>query len=237
MGDHEKNGCKALTCQSLPSESGRSERGREEELSVKAGRHLFSGPCIFVTAAADTSQIPLCHLPEIAFAGRSNVGKSSLINALTGRRALARVSKKPGCTQKIFFFQVSNRLMLVDLPGYGYAAAPKSIVQQWTGLVCSYLRCRQSLRNTLLLIDSRHGIKENDRVMMRLLDKAAVSYQVILSKADKVGLQERTTQLLAVSAEVASHAAACPGVPTISAERQIGVPGLRALLERLVPSV
>ncbi len=237
MGDHEKNGCKALTCKPLPSEPGRSKRGREDGFSIEAGRRFFSGSCQFVTAAADTSQIPLCHLPEIAFAGCSNVGKSSLINALMRGRALARVSTKPGCTQKIFFFQVSNRLMLVDLPGYGYAAAPKSIVQQWTGLVYSYLRGRQSLRNTLLLIDSRHGIKEKDRVMMRLLDQAAVSYQLILSKADKVGIAEMTAQQVAVSAEVACHTAAHPAVFTVSAKRYTNIPVLRAMLVKLVPSV
>ena len=241
MGNHEKNGCEgeALTCQPLLFASANSQRGQgqSDRLNIEAGRRLFSGPCTFITAAVDPSKIPLYNLPEVAFVGRSNVGKSSLINALTSRRALARVSVKPGCTQAILFFRVSYRLMIVDLPGYGYAAASKSMVKHWTGLVCHYLCSRQLLRSILFLIDSRHGIKDNDRMMMQLLDKAGVGYQLVISKADKVGREQIAARQIAMSAEAACHPAAYPGVLVTSAEKQIGIPGLRAKLEELVLSV
>ncbi|VBB69552.1 GTP-binding protein EngB [invertebrate metagenome] len=218
----------------MPGSNADHERGQGASFDLEAGRRLFSAPCTFVTAVPDVSQLPLCSLPEIAFAGRSNVGKSSLINALTNRRTLARTSNQSGCTQHVLFFQLANRLILVDLPGYGYAAkAPKAIVQQWTGLVYDYLCSRPSLRRVLLLIDGRHGIKNNDHAIMCMLDRSAVSYQLILTKADKMGPGEIPPQQVATSAEAARHAAAYPYALITSAAKHIGIPILRATLEGL----
>ena len=157
---------------------------------AEAGRRLFAAEARFVAGAPSPSALPPEGLPEIAFVGRSNVGKSSLVNALTGRRMLARISNTPGRTRQINFFDLGGRLMLVDLPGYGYAEAPKSAVRSWTSLVRHYLQTRAALRRVCLLIDSRHGIKEVDRPLMRMLDDAGVSYQIILTKADKAGAGE-----------------------------------------------
>src|SRR6266436_2306237 len=154
---------------------------------VETGRRLFALEARFVAGASEPSALPPEGLPEIAFAGRSNVGKSSLVNALTGRRMLARTSNTPGRTRQLNFFALDGRLMLVDLPGYGYAAASKSAVAAWTRLVQHYLRGRASLRRVCLLIDSRHGIKEPDRPVMRLCDTSGLSYQVVLTKVDKLG--------------------------------------------------
>ncbi|KAF0118996.1 MAG: GTP-binding protein [Rhodospirillaceae bacterium] len=211
--------------ESLASDSG----------EIEAGRRLFAGPCAFLIAAAEVTQLPPFSLPEIAFAGRSNVGKSSLINALTGRRTLARTAATPGRTQQVIFFQLAQRLMLVDLPGYGYAEAPKAVVKHWTGLVYDYLRGRPSLRRALLLIDARHGIKDNDRAVMRMLDQAAVSYQLVLTKADKLSAGEAQARQAATLLEAARHTAAHPQVLVTSAERRTGLPDLRAALERLAP--
>jgi len=153
---------------------------------TEVGRLLFARECRFVTGAAAIGQLPLAELPEVAFAGRSNVGKSSLLNALTGRNTLARTSNTPGRTQQVNFFDLDHRLMLVDLPGFGFAEAPKEQVRLWQELIDAYLRGRQVLRRTCLLVDSRHGIKDNDRQVMTMLDKAAVPYQLVLTKADKV---------------------------------------------------
>src|SRR5438046_810925 len=160
-------------------------RDIEPEL-IEAGRLLFARDCRFIAGAAEADACPPETLPEIAFLGRSNVGKSSLVNALTGRRMLARTSNTPGRTRQINFFALDNRLMLVDLPGYGYAAASKSAVAAWTRLVQHYLRGRASLRRVCLLIDSRHGIKEPDRPVMQLCDTSGLSYQVVLTKIDKL---------------------------------------------------
>src|SRR5882762_8812692 len=158
----------------------------EPEL-IEAGRLLFARDCRFVAGSAEAEALPSETLPEVAFLGRSNVGKSSLVNALTARRMLARTSNTPGRTRQINFFDLGGRLMLVDLPGYGYAEASKSAVKSWTSLVRHYLRIRAALRRVCLLIDSRHGIKEVDRPLMRMRDDAGVSYQIVLTKADKAG--------------------------------------------------
>lgn len=199
----------------------------------EAGRRLFAGACDFVAGAATDSALPPDGLPEIAFAGRSNVGKSSLVNALTGRTTLARVSHRPGRTQQLNFFDLGGRLMLVDLPGYGFAEASKRDVERWSGLIRRYLRGRPSLRRTLLLIDARHGIKEPDRPIMQLLDEAAVSYQVVLTKTDKVKPDELAARVSAVAAELAGHVAAHPAIHLTSAHEGIGIAALRGALSTL----
>ena len=200
---------------------------------LEAGRLLFARECRFVTGTATLDRLPDGVLPEVAFAGRSNVGKSSLINALTGRLALARTSNTPGRTQQLNFFDLSSRLMLVDLPGYGYAQAPKDQVAQWTRLIHAYLKGRAVLRRTFLLIDSRHGIKDTDREAMTLLDKAAVAYQVVLTKCDKVKpVDLSATQGIALE-EIACRPAAHPEIISTSSETGAGVAELRAALAAL----
>jgi GTP-binding protein len=169
-------------------------------------------------------------LPEVAFIGRSNVGKSSLINALTGRRELARMSKTPGRTRQINFFDLGSRLMLVDLPGYGYAAASKTDIAQWTRLMQRYLQGRATLARACLLIDSRHGILAADQPMMRLLDAAALSYQAVLTKADKPRPAALAAVRDGVAAALAKHGAAHPEILAVSAHSGLGIAGLRAAL-------
>ncbi len=152
--------------------------------ALEAGRLLFARECRFVAAATEVANLPDASLPEIAFAGRSNVGKSSLLNALVGHKALARVSNTPGRTQQVNFFDLGGRLMLVDLPGYGYAKAPQTAVAGWTRLIEGYLRGRAVLTRTMLLIDSRHGLKDSDRAAMKMMDASAVTYQIVLTKTD-----------------------------------------------------
>ncbi|HET7594898.1 MAG TPA: ribosome biogenesis GTP-binding protein YihA/YsxC [Stellaceae bacterium] len=199
----------------------------------EAGRRLFAGACDFVAGAAVESALPPDGLPEIAFAGRSNVGKSSLVNALTGRTTLARISHRPGRTQQLNFFDLAGRLMLVDLPGYGFAEVSKRDIQRWTSLIHRYLRGRASLRRTLLLIDARHGIKEADRPLLKLLDEAAVSFQVVLTKIDKVKPAELADRIAAVAAELARHVAAHPVIHLTSAHEGIGIAALRGSLSAL----
>src|SRR5712671_2018458 len=179
---------------------------------VEAGRRLFALEARFVAGASEPSALPPEGLPEIAFAGRSNVGKSSLVNALTSRRMLARTSNTPGRTRQINFFDLGRRLILADLPGYGYADAPKTAIKSWTGLVRHYLRTRAALRRVCLLLDSRHGIKEVDRPLMGMLDEAGVSYQIVLTKTDKVGRGEVACIAGRIVTELATHAAALPEV-------------------------
>jgi GTP-binding protein len=197
---------------------------------IEVGRLLFSREARFIAGASAAVALPGDRLPEIAFAGRSNVGKSSLLNALTGRRALARTSNTPGRTRQINFFDLDRRLMLVDLPGYGYAKASKTEVRHWTVLLRRYLRTRAALRRVCLLIDSRHGIKETDYPLMHMLDDAGVSYQIVLTKTDQVGANELALIAERTRAEMTAHAAAYPEIYLTSALKRRGIAALRATL-------
>jgi GTP-binding protein len=204
---------------------------------VEAGRRLFAREARFIAGVAEPGSLPAEGFPEIAFAGRSNVGKSSLVNALTGRRMLARTSNTPGRTRQINFFDLGGELILVDLPGYGYAEASKAAVARWTGLVRRYLRSRASLRRVCLLVDARHGLKEPDRPILEMLDHAAVSYQIVLTKIDKLGAAELAGTAHGLTAELAAHAAAHPEIHLTSAEKQRGIATLRATLGAFAPSI
>jgi GTP-binding protein len=200
---------------------------------VEAGRRLFAREARFVAGATQASALPHDNLPEIAFAGRSNVGKSSLLNALTGRRALARTSNTPGRTRQINFFDLDARLMLVDLPGYGYAEAPKIEVTRWTELLRRYLQTRAALRRVYLLIDSRRGIKDIDCPLIHLLDHAGVSYQVVLTKTDKLQTDELALIAKRTGAQMATRTAAHPEIHLTSALKRNGITALRANLASL----
>ena len=195
---------------------------------IEAARKLFAGTCDFVSGAASRESLPGVSLPEVAFAGRSNVGKSSLVNALTGRRTLARVSASPGRTRQINFFDLGGKLCLVDLPGYGFAAVSRSMKETWADLASSYLRGRPTLKRVCLLIESRHGVKDSDHETMKNLDRAAISYQLILTKTDQ--LRQAEIPRAIASAEVAArkHGAAHPKVLPTSSETGYGIPELRA---------
>lgn len=209
---------------------------QDEELdaaAIEAGRLLFARECRFTAGAATTDIIPAPDRDEIAFAGRSNVGKSSLVNALTGRKTLARTSQTPGRTQQINFFLLDDRFYLVDLPGYGYARASKEKIAAWTEVVNRYLRGRPTLRRLYLLIDARHGPKPPDRELMTMLDKAAVSYQVVLTKADKARPAELERALEATQKELNAHPAAHPYIIATSARTGAGVEELRARIAKL----
>ena len=201
---------------------------------TEEGRLLFAGPCDFIWAAAKIDGLPPMGPPEIAFAGRSNVGKSSLINALTGRKTLARVSQTPGRTQQLNFFNLADRLRLVDMPGYGYAAVGRDKVDAWTKLMHAYLRGRASLLRVFVLVDGRHGIKEVDEETFKSLDRAAVSYQVVLTKRDEVKKAELDKRMEATRAALAKHPAAHPDVIFTSAEKGEGIAELRAAVARLL---
>ena len=194
---------------------------------AEAARRPFADEARFIAGASNPAAFPPEGLPEIAFVGRSNVGKSSLVNALTGRRMLARISNTPGRTRQINFFDLGGSLMLVDLPGYGYAEAPKSAVKSWTSLVRHYLQTRATLRRVCLLIDSRHGIKDIDRPLMRILDTAGVSYQMVLTKADKASKGELAAVPEKMAAELVEHVAAHPEILLTSAVDRRGIPELR----------
>jgi len=202
----------------------------EADERLEAGRRLFAGRVEFLKSAPELKFLPDPTAPEVAFAGRSNVGKSTLINALTGRSGLARTSNTPGRTQELNLFDVGEPLAfrLVDMPGYGFAKAPKDIVKRWKFLVNDYLRGRAVLARVLVLIDSRHGIKEVDRELMGMLDKAAVSYQLVLTKSDKVKATELAAVIAATEAEARKHVAAHPVILPTSSELGGGIPELRA---------
>ncbi|MDP6257940.1 MAG: ribosome biogenesis GTP-binding protein YihA/YsxC [Rhodospirillales bacterium] len=200
---------------------------------MEFGRLLFAHKCYFLISAASYNQLPDTDLPEIAFAGRSNVGKSSLLNALTGRKNLARTSNTPGRTQQVNFFDLGGRVMLTDLPGYGYAKATKSVVDQWTRLIKSYLRGRVQLRRVCLLIDSRHGLKDTDREAMVLMDEAAVAYQIVLTKCDKIKAAELEKLLVKTDKEIAKHVAAHPEILVTSSFKSLGIEEMRAALATL----
>ena len=202
-----------------------AERPPEE---IEAARKLFAGPCDFVSGAASIESLPPATRPEIAFAGRSNVGKSSLVNALTGRRTLARVSAKPGHTRQVNFFDLAGRLLLVDLPGYGFAQVSRSMKETWQDLASAYLRGRPTLKRVCLLIDSRHGVKDSDRETMRNLDSAAVSYQLILTKVDQLKAADVPRAVAAAEAVARKHGAAHPEVLPTSSESGFGIAELRA---------
>jgi GTP-binding protein len=200
---------------------------------LEEGRVLFAQACDFVRGAALIDDVPESRLPEIAFCGRSNVGKSSLVNALTGRKTLARVSNTPGRTREINFFTLGGRLMLADLPGYGYAKVSKADAARWNETIFAYLRDRANLRRAVLLVDARRGLLDNDRDVMALLDKAAVSYQLVLTKADKLHVSEREGVRASVLEESRKHGAAHPEILMTSSETGEGIPELRAALAAL----
>lgn len=197
---------------------------------LEAGRKLFAGPCDFMLGVVSLDTLPPPDLPEIAFAGRSNVGKSSLINALTGRKSLARASNEPGRTRELNFFDLGGRLRIVDLPGYGFAKAPKPVVERWTRLTQNYLRGRVNLKRVLLLIDARHGLKAVDEGIMKALDEAAVSYQVVLTKADKLKPAEAAARVEDVSNAIKRRPAAFPVVALTSSAKGDGIAEMRAAI-------
>ena len=207
-----------------------------ENVDIEKARKLFSGECNFIAAAVNSNAVPDEDCYEIAFAGRSNVGKSSLVNALTNRKTLARTSQTPGRTRQLIFFELQHnitKLRLVDLPGYGYAKAPKKDIQSWTSLTVRYLKGRPSLRTICLLIDSRRGIGVYDKLIMKELDKAAVSWIVILTKADKLSVEEIEKIKDSTIKKISKYTAAYPEILVTSSLKSEGIPTLRTYLASL----
>ena len=200
---------------------------------IETGRVLFAGPCDFMLGVVSMETLPAPVMPEVAFAGRSNVGKSSLLNALTGRKALARTSNTPGRTRELNFFNLNDRLRLVDLPGYGYAKAPKTEVAGWNRLIRDYLKGRVTLRRVCLLIDSRHGLKTTDTEIMAMLDTAAVPYQIVFTKTDKIKPTALTALTAKTAEKIARRPAAFPMIAATSSEKGFGIAELRAGLGQL----
>ncbi len=204
-----------------------------DAFATETGRKLFAGPSEFVKGVVAMDGLPAPDRLEVCFAGRSNVGKSSLINALTGTKGLARASNTPGRTQEINFFTQGPELYLVDLPGYGYANAPVKVVEKWQRLLKKYLSGRQTLRRAFVLIDSRHGVKPVDAEIMKLLDTSAVTFQCVLTKADKVKANDREKVLQQVRSALAKHPAAFPEIVLTSSEKGDGIPTLRSIIAHL----
>lgn len=218
-----------------PDEAGKAEELTEQEQAarIEAGRLLFASECQFFFGAQKLEQVPPPAGPEIAFAGRSNVGKSSLLNALTGRKALARASSEPGRTRQLNFFDLGGRLVLVDMPGYGYARASKDIKADWQGMMFAYLRGRPTLRRVLLLLDSRIEIKPADIQVMELMDRAAVTYQLVLTKTDGIKPPALARKVDEIQRLARAHPAAFPDIMVTSSETGAGIAELRAVLTEL----
>jgi GTP-binding protein len=205
-----------------------------DDITREKGRLLFAGETEFLKGVVAMNGLPPADRIEVCFAGRSNVGKSSLINALTGRKGLARASNTPGRTQEINFFSAGEDHYLVDLPGYGFANAPVAVVEKWQRLLKQYLSGRQNLRRAFVLIDARHGIKKVDEEIMSLLDSAAVTFQCVLTKTDKVKLKDRDRVLAQVRERLSKHPAAFPEIVLTSSEKGDGIPTLRAIIATLI---
>lgn len=195
---------------------------------ITAAEEQFRKSCEFMLGVANLEQLPDAVCEEVAFAGRSNVGKSSLLNALFNQRKLAKTSSTPGRTQQLNFFNFDNKVYLVDLPGYGYAQAPENLVKQWQQILRTYLRGRPNLRRVFVLIDSRHGIKKEDEEIMKMLDESAVSYQIVLTKADKISASELLNTQKKTAEKIAKHGAAMPDILTTSSEKKLGLDILKA---------
>ncbi len=201
--------------------------------SLKEAEAFFKQPCTFVLGVAKLEQLPLTEIPEVAFAGRSNVGKSSIINALTGQKGLAKTSNTPGRTQQLNYFNLGDKIHIVDLPGYGFAQAPESMVKQWQSLIFAYLQGRVNLKRVFVLIDSRHGIKKVDLEIMEMLDKAAVTYQIVLTKTDKISAKALEKVLNETQKIIKKHAAAYVTVLATSSEKKNGLNELRYEIKSL----
>ena len=212
------------------------DRNVIEKTSLEKANWLFKQDCEFLRGVEKASDLPAYNLPEVGFIGRSNVGKSSLINSLTTRHRLARTSNTPGRTQQLNFFKLNNQLILVDMPGYGYAQAPKQLVVNWTHLICDYLQTRINLKRVYVLVDSRHGLKPNDDEMMRLLDQMAVSYQIVLTKADKIPLKQAAAVYEQTQEQIKDYTAAYPHIIMTSSEDKRGIEQLRLAINEFIKS-